>query len=289
MKIRLRTLIYLGLAGLLGATAFVLGGVYNIAAVDQHTRPVYNVLELAMRQSVKVRAASTEVPNLTETERIQSGFQGYRAHCLQCHGAPGVAPALFAYGMTPAPANLTDTIHEWTPEQIFWVVKFGIKMSGMPAWQYQLSDNEIWDIVAFVQAFRHLSPAEYAVLSAALPEESPHGHEHGQAETLTRPILEGNLGDAQAGREAIGQFLCATCHRIPGIVGANRNTGPPLQGIGTRKFIAGIIPNTAANMVAYLQNPQRFDPLSAMPNLLIPEKHARDIAAYLYTLRDPDE
>jgi mono/diheme cytochrome c family protein len=298
MKIRIRTLVYLAIALVVGAVAFVMLGIYNIAATEQHTGPVYKLLEVAMRQSIRVRTAAMDVPDLSDTSRIREGFAHYRAHCLQCHGAPGVAPDALAYGMTPEPANLADTVRKWKPEQIFWVVKYGIKMSGMPAWDYRMSDKEIWDTVAFVESFRYLSPVEYQAWADAAPPLVRHknahadgdGNQDGNKESKNGvvPVKEDLQGDVRAGRLAIGQYLCATCHQIPGVVAASKNTGPTLQGIGTRKYIAGILPNSRENMVEWLKNPQRFDPLSAMPDLGVSDQHARDIAAYLATLKEPE-
>lgn len=92
-------------------------------------------------------------------------------------------------------------------------------------------------------------------------------------------------GDVERGRLAIRQYACQTCHSIPGITGANALVGPPLNGIASRRYLAGVLPNTTDDMIAWLRNPQAVDPLSAMPDLGVTERDARDIAAYLYTLR----
>jgi mono/diheme cytochrome c family protein len=148
MKVSLRNVVMavagVAVAAVVGAAAFVYSGVYNIAASVQHTAPVYALLDYAMRRSVKFRADDIEVPDLSSTERIRSGLAHYRAHCLQCHGAPGVAPRAEAIGMTPAPVNLVSTAREWPAQEIYWVVKHGIKMSGMPAWDSKLTEEELW-------------------------------------------------------------------------------------------------------------------------------------------------
>ncbi|WP_334190882.1 c-type cytochrome [Noviherbaspirillum sp.] len=285
MLIRMKTvLLMLALAvllALIAATAFVAIGVYNIAATVQHTRPVYWLLDVAMRRSVKLRSAAIETPALDDDTRIRNGFAHYRNHCLQCHGAPGIAPEPFALGLTPAPAALVATAREWPAKDIFWVVKYGIKMSGMPAWEYRMTDQEIWDVVAFVEHMPALSPADYQRWDRGMPARPA-----GTVPAVAAPSAPAAPGDVQAGRLAIDQYLCATCHQIPGIVGANRHVGPPLNGIGTRKYIAGVLPNTRENMVRWLRHPTAVDPLSAMPDLGVTEKDARDIAAYLYTLKD---
>lgn len=290
MTIRLRTLaiaamLLLGLGGA-GAGLVVWLGLYDISATDQHTAPVYHVLDYAMRRSVMARADEDAVPDLRDAQRVRRGAAHYREHCVQCHGAPGVAPGALALGMTPAPANLVATARLWKPAEMFWVVKHGVKMSGMPAWQYRMTDDEIWDTVAFVEASVGMTPREYAAMTqdAATPR---HQREHGAGGGATLASASASAsarGDPDAGRRAANHYLCATCHVIPGIVGANRHVGPPLTGMGTRGSIGGVVPNTPDNMVRWLQNPQQFDPLSAMPALGLAERDARDIAAFLATL-----
>ena len=90
--------------------------------------------------------------------------------------------------------------------------------------------------------------------------------------------------DASAGQRALKKYLCATCHRIPGVTGADKAVGPPLDNIARRSFIAGTLPNTPDNMALWLQHPQRIKPASAMPELAVTETDARDMAAYLATL-----
>lgn len=285
MKIKARTLAILAVLGIAGAAGFVYFGIYNIAATAQHTGPVYLLLEYAMRKSVKARTESIQVPDLTGRLRMDNGLDLYRAHCLKCHGGPGIAPESFSLGMTPAPVNLVGTARHWSPAEIYWVIKHGIKMSGMPAWEYRLSDEEMWDIVAFVERMKTLSPEEYERWSRQVPRL----HDARPDSAAMTRVREGvTLGDAKAGERALQQYLCVTCHQIPGIVGANRHVGPPLNGIAHRKYIAGVLTNSPENMVRWLRNPKEVDSLSAMPDLGVTEKDARDMAAYLYTLEDLD-
>jgi mono/diheme cytochrome c family protein len=281
MKIKIRTLLILIVLGALSGMGFVYLGLYNISATDQHTAPVYKLLEYAMRKSVQLRTASIDVPELRGEARIANGAALYRAHCVQCHGAPGVAPEPFSLGLLPAPANMVAAAREWKPAELYWIVRHGIKMSGMPAWEYRLSDKEIWDVVAFVAHMPSLTVVEYQTLSRTATLAPPQA----QSAQTAPPAL---MGDAKAGKKALQQYLCVTCHQVPGVVGANRHVGPPLNGIATRKYIAGIIPNTPENMARWLQNPQAFDPHSAMPNLGVTAKDAHDMSKFLYTLEDLD-
>lgn len=122
-----------------------------------------------------------------------------------------------------------------------------------------------------------LKPGEYRRLSeqaAATSQEADRA-----AVALAR------TSDAERGKTAIHQYACVTCHAIPGIVGSNAPVEPPLAGIGTRPFIAGVLPNTPDTMIQWLRSPQSISPQNAMPNLGVTEQDAADIAAYLVTLK----
>jgi cytochrome c2 len=92
-------------------------------------------------------------------------------------------------------------------------------------------------------------------------------------------------GDARHGAALIAHYGCGGCHTIPGVTGAKDLVGPPLTAMGRRIFIAGVLRNSPENMMAYLQDPQRFVPGNAMPDMGITHRDAQDITAYLYTLR----
>lgn len=92
-------------------------------------------------------------------------------------------------------------------------------------------------------------------------------------------------GDPERGREAVRRYGCGSCHVIPGIEGANGLVGPPLSGIASRVYIAGILANTPENLVRWIQDPPAIDPLTAMPNTAVTEEDARHLASFLYTLR----
>ena len=92
-------------------------------------------------------------------------------------------------------------------------------------------------------------------------------------------------GDPDRGVSAIGRYGCGSCHTIPGIRGATALVGPPLTRIASRSYLAGEIQNTPTNMVRWIQHPQRIEKGTVMPEMGVTETDARDIAAYLYTLR----
>jgi cytochrome c1 len=92
-------------------------------------------------------------------------------------------------------------------------------------------------------------------------------------------------GDPLRGRENIRGYGCTSCHTIPGIPEAEAQVGPPLTSIASRSYIAGVVTNTPENMVRWIRDPRAVDSLTVMPNLGVTDSDARDIAAYLYTLK----
>jgi cytochrome c2 len=92
-------------------------------------------------------------------------------------------------------------------------------------------------------------------------------------------------GSPARGRDAIALYGCGSCHSIPGVRNADALVGPPLDRIGSRAFVGGVVRNTPDNLIRWIQNPPAIDEKTAMPNLGVAPTDARDIAAYLYTLR----
>jgi cytochrome c2 len=104
---------------------------------------------------------------------------------------------------------------------------------------------------------------------------------HGEADAMA--LTHG--GSAARGKELIRKYGCGSCHTIPRVPGAESSVGPSLQGIATRAYIAGVMPNVPENMMRWIMDPPSVDEKTAMPNLHVSATDARDIAAYLYTLQ----
>ena len=269
-----RTLVILAAAvSALAATLFWLGA-YDISATDQHLRPTYWLFDTGMRRAVIQRGKRIDVPPLDDAGKIAEGAGHFKALCVQCHGAPGIAPEPFALGMLPVPSNLAFTARTWRDGELFWTIREGIKMTGMPAWRYRLDDAQVWSIVAFLRVMPTLSPERYGQVASSAPAPA-------LAARRSTALL---VPDATRGRRAIQQYACVTCHVIPGIVGSNAPVGPPLEGIATRAFVAGVLPNSRDAMIRWLVSPQTIRPGSAMPDLGVSVQDAADIAAYLATL-----
>jgi len=92
-------------------------------------------------------------------------------------------------------------------------------------------------------------------------------------------------GTPSRGAALINYYGCGSCHTIPGISAANGMVGPPLTGFSRRIYVAGLLRNTPDNLVYWIRYPQKVVPGNAMPEMNIDVRDARDIAAYLYTIR----
>ncbi len=152
----------LALVGLLT----VYTGAYNVAATEDHTAFGRWAFATTMRNSVERRAAGIAAPDLT-AEMARAGASNYKVMCQQCHAGPGVSRAAWAQGMLPMPPHMTEAASEWKPNEIFWLVKHGVKMSGMPAFGETHKDRTLWNIVAFVKALPAMSPEQYAAIGTA--------------------------------------------------------------------------------------------------------------------------
>ncbi len=100
-----------------------------------------------------------------------------------------------------------------------------------------------------------------------------------------QPYTVATGGDAYQGKKVIEEKGCGSCHTIPGIYTARGVVGPPLFFFSRRTMIAGELPNTPDNLVRWIKDPKLVEPGTAMPDLGLTDSEARDVAAYLYTLR----
>lgn len=155
-------------------------GATDFAADDPHGPLVYSFIEWARERSIARRSADIVAPaDLADVRRIRRGAGNYAAMCAECHLAPGVEDSEIRKGLYPTPANLAKPAggadSGSTDARRFWIVKHGIKASGMPAWSKGgMEDEAIWDLTAFLKAMPDLSPAEYRSLV-----EASDGHSHG--------------------------------------------------------------------------------------------------------------
>jgi mono/diheme cytochrome c family protein len=172
----LTVLVLVAIGGFVFAT-----GRFNVAATappDITDKIAPWVLEKALER----RSREVTDPIAKDPGAVKRGMTHYRENCLPCHGAPGVDPAEYQEGMNPVPPGIdADAVQHDTDAELFWVVKNGIRMTGMPAFGVNHKDEEIRDIVAFVRHVRQLTDAErQALKSGEGLEEHHHGGEAGE-------------------------------------------------------------------------------------------------------------
>jgi cytochrome c len=103
--------------------------------------------------------------------------------------------------------------------------------------------------------------------------------------SITKEAEAQTGGRVRLGPAAIGKYGCAACHTIPRIDGVDATVGPRLDHIAVRPSLGGRLPNTPGNMIKWIQHPQSVDPKNVMPDLGVTDQDAKDIVAFLYTLR----
>lgn len=158
-------LIIAGIAGFL----FVRSGLYNVSAMYPDNPRIASIMDATMTHSVQRHSAGITVPPLNDPKMAALGAEHYHEMCVGCHGAPGVPIGEIGKGLNPAPPELVESAGDWKPNELFWLTKSGVRMTGMPAWGTTHSDSEIWNIVAFLQRLPKLSPAQYRSLIEKAP------------------------------------------------------------------------------------------------------------------------
>jgi cytochrome c553 len=181
---------------MVGGFLLVWSGIYNIAASRGHWAVVEWALQFGMKNSVKRRAQGIKPPPLDHPDLHSLGAGHFHRACVHCHGAPGTPSDLTAQQALPPPPDLTLVSKEWKDRELFWIVKHGIKYTGMPAWVVQDRDDEVWAVVAFLKRLPELDPDSYRRLVTGVADV---------------PVQSGR-DIASVGRLAEMVGSCARCH-----------------------------------------------------------------------------
>lgn len=150
-----------------GVIAFAWSGIYSVAASSGHFAVVSWLLEVGMRSSVRTHSVGVPEPNfgLADPDLVRLGAGHYHTVCVTCHGAPGEPAVSTVLHMLPPPPPLHGRIGEWRDRELFWLVKHGIKYTGMPAWPTMERDDEVWAMVAFLRKLPALDAEQYRDLA----------------------------------------------------------------------------------------------------------------------------
>lgn len=202
------TLIGVAVAGLV----FAASGLFNVAASGGHWRITNVVVHWVMQRSVATHSWLEKTPERVSDDRgLVSAAGHYAQACAMCHGAPGQRPSPTMQQASPAAPWLPDHLHEWDDRKLHWIVKHGVKMTGMPAWAAKDRPDEVARMVAFIRRLPTMSAADYRALSGTengLGCASCHGRDGRGRGQRDIPILGGQdpaylvraLEDYAAGR-----------------------------------------------------------------------------------------
>jgi mono/diheme cytochrome c family protein len=142
--------------------AVIYSGAYNIAADRPHNAVETWILGTAMTNSVKAHASGIKPPtDLNSESRVHDGLRLFDEMCVQCHGAPGKERDEVGKGLRPEPPDLTKAVRRWNAAELFWIVSHGITATGMPSFGGTHTDEQLWNIVAFITTLPELSPEQY--------------------------------------------------------------------------------------------------------------------------------
>ncbi len=158
---------------IIGYLIFIYSGIYDISALVPHDKLTLWMMNTVRDNSIEHNAKNNiNTPNLSDTSLIKMGFIHYREMCVGCHGGPGIERSEIGQGLYPKAPSLARAAKDWTPQQLFWITKNGLKMTGMPAFAPTHSDEMIWAIVAFTKKLPTLTKEQYQTLDNETKGES---------------------------------------------------------------------------------------------------------------------
>jgi cytochrome c553 len=196
-------------------------GVYSVAASRGHWEITRQVLEFAMARSIATHSwFAPRPPSLDDPDLVQLGAGHFLRGCAPCHSAPGEPKSPVVERMLPSPPQLHLTALAWSDGELFWIVKHGIKYTGMPAWPGQARDDEVWAMVAFLRRLPQMSVDEYRAMAEGKVQRE-------RAASIDVPHTD---------RQAALVAECARCHGDAGSAPQSR-----------------LVPRLSGQAVAYLE------------------------------------
>ena len=212
----------LGLGGFLVAAS----GIIPINASSGHWPITHWFLQFSKERSVATHSVAIKSPPLDEPWLVLKGAGHYEIGCRPCHGSPEQHHPRIAQRMLPPPPYLAQTISKWEREELFYIVKHGLKFTGMPAWPSPQRDDEVWAMVAFLAAFPELDAEQYRRLV--------NGESRAIAKDIPLTALEAS--------KKLDQPITASCDRCHGADGLGRGIAafPKLAGQSPGYLVASL-------------------------------------------------
>jgi mono/diheme cytochrome c family protein len=174
---RMKTIAGVAAVAIVASLGILYSGIIDVSASCPHAALTRWLLHTGMEQSVRHHARDIKVPPLDRPQMVMMGFRHYREMCMRCHLAPGIQNSEIRHGLMPRSPKLQQAARRWTPTELFWIVKNGVKMTAMPAWGKTHSDDKLWAIVAFLEKLPDMTAAQYQQMDkAAGPADGDDDH-----------------------------------------------------------------------------------------------------------------
>lgn len=158
---------------IIGGLIYMYSGIFDISARIPHDPVTLWAMNTVRDNSIKHNADNNiKTPNLNDSDLVKMGFVHFREMCVGCHGGPGIERSEIGQGLYPKAPPLARAANDWTPQQLFWITKNGLKMTGMPAFGPTHSDEMIWAIVAFTKKLPTITKEQYQKLNEETKGES---------------------------------------------------------------------------------------------------------------------
>ena len=243
----------MALAGFLLASS----GIIPIKASSGHWPITRWFLQFSKQRSVAIYSLGTEAPPLDEARLVLKGAGAYEINCRACHGSPSLQSPRVAQAMTPKPPYLPHTASGWEPGELFYIVKHGIKFTGMPAWPAQHRDDEVWAMVAFLRKFSGLDANAYQNLvnGEASPQPGAMGIQSLEVPEITQPAMIAS---------------CARCHGVDGLG----------RGLGAFPKLAGQSPDYMSSSLYAYASGQRYSGVMGPIAAGLNDQEIRELSLY---------
>lgn len=221
MRTVILTLSSILLAAVLIGSSIIFFGLFNVSARGGHWPVVSWVLHTSFRQSVALRAPPVStVPELDDDDLVALGARHYQLSCAVCHGEPDDRQPRTMVSMLPAPPPIKEAVSGWEPNELFWIIKHGVKMTGMPHWPARERDDDIWPVVAFLERQTDLDNRQYK----ALLDSDDHS-----LVTASLPVSD---------TDPAATYNCTLCHGTSGITD---NAHVPRLDILSREYLSATL------------------------------------------------
>ena len=145
----------------------VYAGFFNVSALVPDQAPLQWLLVTTREASIRSHAKAIVAPTPTGQAQVDNGFRLFQGECAMCHSVPGFGAGIMSVGLNPPAPPLADLL-DMTDAETFWVVKNGIRFTGMPGWQASNTDPQLWDIVAFLKGSKDMKEADFVAMGARL-------------------------------------------------------------------------------------------------------------------------